>query len=110
MDMLQYGEEIILIDCGIQFAEPEMYGADFSIPDISFLANYTDKISGMLITHGHLDHIGSLKVVLPALDFPPLYATKLTIGLIKKQLEEHKLLDKATLIEVDAGLEKAIPV
>ena len=110
MDMLQYGENIILIDCGIQFAEPDMYGADFSIPDISFLAKYTDKISGMLITHGHLDHIGSLKVVLPALNFPPLYGTRLTIGLIKKQLEEHKILDKATLIEVDAGSEKSLEV
>ncbi len=110
MDMLQYGENIILIDCGIQFAETEMYGADFSIPDISFLTKYTDKISGMLITHGHLDHIWSLKVVLPALNFPPLYWTRLTIGLIKKQLEEHKLLDKATLIEVDAGSEKEIQV
>lgn len=106
MDMLQYGEDIILVDCGIQFAEPDMYWADFSIPDISFLTKYTDKIAWMLITHGHLDHIGSLKVVLPALDFPPLYATKLTIWLIKKQLEEHKLMDKATLIEVDAGSTK----
>jgi ribonuclease J len=106
MDMLQYGEDIILIDCGIQFPEDNMYGADFSIPDISFLTKYTDKIAGLLITHGHLDHIGSLKAVLPALNFPPLYGTKLTIGLIKKQLEEHKLLDKTTLIEVDAGSDK----
>lgn len=106
MDMLQYGEDILLIDCGIQFAEPDMYGADFSIPDISFLTKYTDKIAGLMITHGHLDHIWSLKVVLPALDFPPVYGTRLTLGLIKKQLEEHKLMDKATLIEVDAGSDK----
>jgi ribonuclease J len=57
MSMMQYGDDIILIDCGVQFAEPDMFGADYSIPDVSFLTKYTKNIKGFLITHAHLDHI-----------------------------------------------------
>jgi ribonuclease J len=105
MSMVQYGEEIILIDCGIQFAEPDMYGADYSVPDISFLKKYTKNIKGFLITHAHLDHIGCLKDVLPVLDMPTLYGTKLTLGLIKKSLQEAGLMPYATFVEIDAGVE-----
>lgn len=104
MGMFQYKEDIILVDCGVQFAEPEMLGASYSIPDVSFLTKYTKNIKGFLITHAHLDHIWAIKDILPALDFPTLYGTKLTLGLIKKQLAEHKLLDKANMVVIDASV------
>lgn len=104
MGMFQYKDDIILVDCGVQFAEPEMLWASYSIPDVSFLTKYTKNIKGFLITHAHLDHIGAIKDILPALDFPTLYGTKLTIGLIKKQLAEKKLLNKANLVVVDASV------
>ncbi len=105
MSMMQYGEDIILIDCGVQFAEPDMYGADYSIPDVSFLTKYTKNIKWFLITHAHLDHIGALKNILPVLDMPTLYGTKLTIGLMKKSIEEAGLMPYANFIEIDAGVE-----
>jgi len=103
MWMVQYGDDIILIDCGVQFADKDMLGVNYSIPDVSFLTKYKKEIKGMLITHAHLDHIGSLKHVLPALGMPPLYATKFTLGLIRKSLEEAGLVAHATLIEIDAS-------
>ncbi len=105
MSMVQFGDDILLIDCGVQFAEPDMLGADYSIPDVSFLTKYTKNIKGFLITHAHLDHIGALKNVLPVLDMPTLYGTKLTLGLIKKSLEEAGLMPYATFVEIDAGKE-----
>lgn len=102
MDMFQYGEDILLVDCGVQFAEPDMLGANYSVPDISFLIPYKDKIKGLIVTHAHLDHIGAIKHILPALGMPTIFATKLTIGIIKKWLAEARLLDYATLVEVDA--------
>lgn len=106
MNMFQYKDDILLVDCGIQFAETKMYGADSSVPDVSFLAKYTKNIKGIVITHAHLDHIGALKHVLPAIGMPPVYGTKLTLGIIRKGLEEARILDKAVLIEVDAGSDK----
>ncbi len=100
MDLFQYWEDLLLVDCGIQFAEPDMLWATCSIPDISFLIPYKKKIVGLIITHAHLDHIWSLKYVLPALDFPVIYWTKLTVGIIKKWLEENKMLDKQRFVEV----------
>lgn len=108
MSMYQYGEDIVLIDGGMQFPEADMLGAKYSIPDISFLIPYKDKIKGFIITHGHLDHIGALKHLLPALGMPPVYGTKLTIGFIKKNLEENNLLNSATLIEIDQDKEEFI--
>jgi len=102
---MQYGEDIILIDCGVQFAEPDMLGADYSIPDVSFLTKYTKNIKGFLITHAHLDHIWALKNILPILDMPTLYGTRLTIGLIKKSVEEAGLMPYANFVEIDAKVE-----
>ncbi|MDD3145538.1 MAG: ribonuclease J, partial [Candidatus Gracilibacteria bacterium] len=110
MGMVQYGDDIIIIDCGVQFADADMLGVNYSIPDVSFLVKYKKNIKGFLITHAHLDHIGSLKHVYPALGCPPLYGTKFTIGLVKKQLEEAGLIPYATLIEVDAGKREKIKV
>ena len=102
MWMVQYWDDIILIDCGVQFADADMLWVNYSIHDVSFLIKYKKEIKGMLITHAHLDHIGSLKHVLPALGMPPLYGTRFTLGLIRKSLEEAWLIAHATLIEVDA--------
>lgn len=110
MGMLQYDEDILVVDCWVQFPDPDMLGVNYSIPDVSFLTKYTKNIKGFLITHAHLDHIGSLKHVYPALGCPPLYGTRFTLGLIKKQLEEAGLMPYANLIEVDAGSEEKIKV
>ena len=103
MWMFQYGEDIIIIDSWVQFADASMHGVNYSIPDVSFLTKYKKQIKAMLITHGHLDHIGSLKHIMPALGMPTLYATKFTIWLVRKSLQEAWLLPHATLIEVDAS-------
>lgn len=108
MSMYQYGEDIIIIDWGMQFPEVDMLWAKYSIPDISFLIPYKDKIKWFIITHGHLDHIWALKHLLPALWMPTVYWTKLTIWLIKKSLEENNLLNSATLIAVDQDKEDKI--
>lgn len=102
MWMVQYNNDILLIDCWVQFADPDMLWVNYSIPDVSFLTKYKKNIKGFIITHAHLDHIWSLKHIYPALGCPPLYGTKFTIWLVKKQLEEAWVLDKAVLIEVDA--------
>lgn len=99
---LEYGDDIIIVDCGIGFPTGEMLGVDMVLPDISYLAERKDKIRGIFITHGHEDHIGSLPYLLPQLD-APIYGTRLTIGLISVKLKEHKLLDNAELHVVEAG-------
>lgn len=110
MGMVQYDDDILIIDCWVQFADADMLGVNYSVPDISFLTKYKKNIKGMLITHAHLDHIWSLKHVYPALDCPPLYGTRFTLGLVRKQLEEAWLMQHATLIEVDAWSKEMLKV
>ena len=86
--VLEYMHDIIIIDAGFQFPKEDMLGIDYVIPDITYLEDKLDRIKGIVITHGHLDHIGALPYLLPKLQFPPIYATKLTMGLINKRLEE----------------------
>ena len=105
MWMFQYWDDIILADCGVMFADETLPGVDYSIPDVSFLKKYTKNIKGFLITHAHLDHIGALKHIIPALDFPVLYWTKLTLWIVKKGLEEAQILNKCTFVEIDAKKE-----
>jgi ribonuclease J len=85
-----------------------MLGASCSIPDVSSLIRYKEQIKGLIITHAHLDHIGALKHILPALGMPTLYGTKLTMGIIKKSLEEYGLTSATTFVEVDT--ESTTPV
>jgi ribonuclease J len=106
MSMAQYWEDIVLIDCWVQFTDHSLPGVNYSIPDISFLTKYTDKIKWFVITHAHLDHIWALKHILPALWFPTLYWTKLTLGFVRKQLDEAWLISKTTFVEVDAWSDK----
>ena len=87
-----YGESIVVVDCGLAFPEDEMLGIDLVIPDITYLVENADKVKGIVITHGHEDHIGAIPYVLRELNVP-VYATKLTIALIEGKLKEHALLD-----------------
>jgi ribonuclease J len=100
MSAFFYKEDIVIIDCGLQFPEMDMFGVDYVIPDVKFLEDKIHRIKGILITHGHLDHIGALQHILPKLKFPPVYGTPLTIGLIKKRLEEFGMLNKVKLVEI----------
>jgi ribonuclease J len=103
MMVVEYGDDIIIVDVGVMFPDEEMFGVDLVIPDTSYLHDKKDRIRGILITHGHEDHIGSLPYVLPLLDFPPVYATLLTQGLIRVKLKEHRLLDRAEINVVAPG-------
>ncbi len=87
----EYADSIIVVDCGIAFPEDDMLGIDLCIPDVSYLVEHIDKVKGFFITHGHEDHIGALPYVLKDVNVP-VYATKLTVGLIERKLQEHNLL------------------
>ncbi len=103
MMVVEYGDDIIIIDSGLMFPDDEMFGVDIVIPDTSYLTDKKQHIHGIFITHGHEDHIGALAYVLPMLDFPPIFATRLTQGLISVKLKEHKLLDKTIINVVTPG-------
>ncbi len=101
MWVYEYGDDIAVVDAGVMFPTEEMLGVDLVIPDTTYLADKLDRIRGIFITHGHEDHIGSIAYVLPQLGFPPIYASKLTLGLISVKLREARLLEQATLIEAE---------
>lgn len=99
--IVEYEQDIVVIDMGFQFPEDEMLGVDYVIPDIQYLVQRKKRIRGILITHGHLDHIGALPYVMEDLGFPTIYGSKLSLGLCKKQLQERNLLKQCTLKEVN---------
>ncbi len=108
MMVVEYGEDLIIIDSGLMFPDDEMFGVDLVIPDTSYLNDKKQRIRGIFISHGHEDHIGGLPYVLPMLDFPPIYATRLTQGLISVKLKEHKLLDRTVINVVTPGDQVAL--
>ena len=102
LTVYEYGGDIIVVDCGMGFPDDDMYGIDVVIPDVTYLIKNQNKIRGIFITHGHEDHIGALPYVLRSVN-APIYATRMSAGLIKLKLEEHRLLSKTKLITCEAG-------
>lgn len=102
MTVIEYGNEMIMVDCGMAFPDDDMPGVDLVINDISYIEKNREKLKGIYITHGHEDHIGGLPYFLRQINVP-VYGTRLTIGLIEHKLKEHNLLSKVKLVRVKAG-------
>ncbi len=102
LTVYEYGGDIIVVDCGMGFPDDDMYGIDVVIPDFSYLIKNKDKVQGIFLTHGHEDHIGSLPYLLRDVN-APIYATRMTAGLVKLKLEEHHLMATTKIITCEAG-------
>lgn len=99
MTVYEYKDDMFIVDCGLAFPSADLLGVDLVIPDFTYLEKNAERIKGIIITHGHEDHIGGLAYLLKKVNIP-VYATKLTIGLIKGKLEEHGLLGSVKLVEI----------
>lgn len=104
MYVIQYGDDIVIVDCGGKFADKTLLGVDLIIPDFTYLLENQDKIRGIVITYGHEDHIGGIPYLLKKFHIP-IYATRFTLGLIELKLREHKIFRESTLIEINADSE-----
>ena len=102
MTAIEYGNDIIVVDCGFGFPDEDMLGVDYVIPDITYLEKNAERVRGIVITHGHEDHIGAIPYVLRAIN-PPIYGTRLTLGIIRNKLSEHRLPATPRLMTVEAG-------
>jgi ribonuclease J len=103
--LIEAAGRILVVDCGLAFPEPEMLGIDLVIPDVSYLEANRDRVTAVALTHGHEDHTGALPYVLPKLPGVPVYASRLTSGLVRGKLKEHRLLDQTPLEALEAGVE-----
>lgn len=98
----EYGRDILVVDCGMGFPDEDMYGIDVVIPDVSYLVENKERVRGMILTHGHEDHIGAVPYVMQQISCP-IYATRLTAGLVGLKLQEHGLADKVKVVTLSAG-------
>jgi len=96
LTVIEYGSDIVLLDCGVAFPNEEMFGIDLVIPDISYLHKHANRIKGIVLTHGHEDHVGAVPYVLKEFNVP-VYGTKLTLGIVTNKLKEHKMLGESKL-------------
>ena len=101
--VIESAGDIVVVDCGLAFPEPEMLGIDLVIPDVTYLEENRDRVRAIILTHGHEDHTGALPYVLPKIPGTPIYATRLTTGLVQVKLREHKLTDSTELRPVEPG-------
>jgi ribonuclease J len=102
MTVFEYGDSMFVVDCGVAFPEDEMLGIDLVIPDVTYLEKNLDRFKGIVVTHGHEDHIGALPYVLKKVKVP-VYGTELTLALIENKLIEHQMLNEAEMKKVKAG-------
>ncbi len=101
--IVRYKNQIVIVDAGLGFPDTQVYGIDYCIPNLEYLKAHKNLIEGIVITHGHLDHIGAVAHFLEELDFPEVYASKFALELIKLKLKEKRLLSKAKLIEITSS-------
>ncbi len=101
MTLVEYGQEIIIIDMGLQFPEEDMPGIDYIIPNTNYLEGKEDRIKGVIITHGHYDHIGAIPHLMGKIGNPPMFTGKLTAGLVRKRNEEFRRCPKLNIVEVN---------
>src|SRR5215467_7801787 len=102
MMVFEYGEDLIVVDCGVMFPDAELLGVDIVIPDITYLRENRQRVRAIVLTHGHEDHIGALPYVLDDID-APVYGTPFTLALARPKLEEHGLMEVADLREMRPG-------
>ena len=102
MTVYECGKDIIVVDCGLGFPDDDMLGIDLVIPDITYLVKNQDRIRGLILTHGHEDHIGAIPYVFRQINVP-IYATRLTAGLVESKLAEIQMLDKVQIFKKEAG-------
>ena len=102
LTVFEYGSDIIIVDVGMGFPDDDMYGIDVVIPDFTYLIQNADRIRGIFLTHGHEDHIGSIPYLLRQVN-APIYATRMTAGLVRLKLEEHRIQDKVKMVTCEAG-------
>jgi len=101
MTVFEYGKEIIIVDMGLQFPEEDMPGIDYIIPNVNYLEDKTDQIKGVIITHGHYDHIGGIPHLMGKLGNPPMFMGKLTAGIVRKRAEEFNKCPKLNIAEIN---------
>src|SRR5947207_9866203 len=101
LTVYELGDEIVVVDAGLAFPRDEHLGVDLILPDFSYLRDRADRVRAVVLTHAHEDHVGALPYLLREVNVPEVWATRLTLGLVKSKLDEHGLLNSAELREID---------